>query len=179
MIQNIAYLVDDGSMRPLPVSLGEEDRDYSKAQQWWGGGYGLRWKTEQAWVELFRGIPFSAFPTPNWDGVVILGIPEWIAPHNAAIYNADGSLRFHLKTPKQLTRHFPGYVHTADEVARLEPEGIWQVGWNTNDFGEICTWEAPYLMWAHIGLHCDVYERRYFAPDTGEFDMTHFHVARQ
>lgn len=176
MIQSIAYLADDGSMCPLPVSLGEEDLDCSKAHQWWGGGYGLRWKAEQGWVELFRGIPLSAFPTPNWDGVVILGIPEWLAPHNAAIYNADGSLRFHLKTPKQLTRHFPGYVHTPEEVARREPEGIFQVGWGFGD--GISDWDRPW-MWARISLHCDVYEQRYFDPETGEFDMTHFHVARR
>lgn len=176
MIQNIAYLADDGSMRPLPISLGEEDRDYSKAQQWWEGGYGLLWESERGRVELFREIPLSAFPTPNWDGVVILGNPEWIAPHNAAIYNADGSLRFRLKTPKPLTRYLPGYVHTPEEVAKLEPEGIFQVGWG---FGDGIPYSERPWMWARIGLHCDVYEQRYFDPDTGEFDTIHFHVARR
>lgn len=147
--------------------------------------FGIKWVCNGETHIFDLGYVSGIEPTPCMDGFVVVypdfhSVPEvFKPPHNAAIYNADGSLRLRLKTPKPLARHLPGYVHSPDEVARLEPEGIWQVGWNTNDFGEICTWEAPYVMWAHIGLHRDVYERRYFDPNTGEFDMTHSHVARR
>lgn len=168
-ITNPRYILADG-------------RDISVEEWTHESKFGIKWESiGQSHIFDF-GYCVGLEPTPSMDGFVVVypdfhKVPTCFKPpHNAAIYNADGSLRFHLKTPKHLTRHFPGYVHTADEVARYQPEGIFQVG---RGFGDgISDWDRPW-MWASISLHCDVYEQRYFDPDTGEFDMTHFHVARR
>lgn len=178
MLKNAAYFKKNGDIQHLPPLWEIIDNDFSRSQQWWQGGYGLRWEHEENLIELFPGVPLSAYPTPYGAGVVIVGLPDFPSPNDAAIYNVDGSFRCHLKAPKPLSWHLPGYIHSPEQIAKISPEGFWQVGWRTNDFWEICTWEAPYLMWANIGLHCDVYERRYFDPDTGEFDLEHFHTGR-
>lgn len=145
--------------------------------------FGIKWRYRGAEYVMDCGYAIQAVPLPESDGFLIV-YPDFhkaplTHPDNAAIYNADGSLRFRLKAPKPLSRHWPGYVHTAGQIEKHPAEGFLQVGWNVNDFGELCTWEAPYLMWANIGLHCDVYERRYFDPATGEFDLDHYSTARR
>lgn len=179
MLKNIAYFSDTGSLIRLPALWEQPDTDFAASYAWWQGGYGLAWEHVDKTVQLFPGVPISAYPTPNADSVIVLDAPGMSVPNNAAIYNADGSLRFRLKAPKPLSRHWPGYVHTPEQIEKHPSEGFWQVGWNVNDFGDLCTWEAPYLMWANIGLHCDVYERRYFDPKTGEFDLEHYSTARR
>jgi hypothetical protein len=176
-MQDIHYLDRDGLV--IGPMLDHEGRVLLITQEQ-PAPKGAKWSVESGSVSIMFNEWIDFYPTPNLDGLVVLypigASAPYAPPNNAAIYNADGSLRFHLKTPKHLTRHFPGYVHTADEVARLEPEGIFQVGWGFGD--GISDWDRPW-MWARISLHCDVYEQRYFDPDTGEFDMTHFHVARR
>ena len=151
-----------------------QDAPSPKGASWWLGNQQIELSFD-SWIDMY--------PTPEHDGLVVI-FPKDDAtpfqyPDNAAIYNADGSLRFRLRAPKPLSRHWPGYVHTAEQIEKRPPEGFWQVGWNVNDFGALCAWEAPYLMWANIGLHCDVYERRYFDPKTGEFDLEHYSTARR
>ncbi|MBL8413451.1 MAG: hypothetical protein JNM42_03330 [Propionivibrio sp.] len=176
MLEEIAYSNLAGELVVLPKLWMQADPDFVHAHAWWQGGYGLCWKYKGQQIQLFAGIPLSAFPTPMGDGVLIIDAPGMDAPDNAAIYNADGSLRFRLKAPKPLSRHWPGYVHTPEQIEKRPPEGFWQVGWGCGD--GITDFSRPW-MWANIGLHCDVYERRYFDPKTGEFDLEHYSTARR
>jgi hypothetical protein len=141
---------------------------------------GVQWAFEGREIKIDFGYEVDAYPTPEFDGVVVV-FPNYEEvpyqhPDNAAIYNADGTLRLRLKAPKPLARHLPGYIHTPQEVAELEPEGFWQVGWGCGD--GITEIGKPW-MWAHIGLWRDVYERRYFDPATGLFDLEHYSTARR
>jgi hypothetical protein len=168
-ITNPRYILGDG-------------RDISVEEWTHESKFGIKWESNGQSHIFDFGYCVGLEPTPSMDGFVVVypnfhKVPACFKPpHNAAIYNADGSLRFHLKTPKPLTRHLPGYVHSPEEVAKLEPEGIFQVGWG---FGDGIPYSERPWMWARIGLYCDVYEQRYFDPNTGEFDMTYFHVARR
>jgi len=148
-----------------------QDAPSPKGASWLLGGKRVVLRFD-SWIDMY--------PTPEHDGMVAIFPIDDAAifqhPDNAAIYNADGSLRFRLKAPKPLSRYLPGYVHTPEQVAKLPPEGFWQAGWGCGD--GITDIYRPW-MWAHIGLWCDVYERRYFDPATGEFDLEHFSVSRR
>lgn len=142
--------------------------------------FGVKWACDGREYLLDFGYEVDAYPTPTLDGIIIV-YPDFhkaplTHPDNAAIYNADGSLRFRLKAPKPLSSHWPGYVHTPEQIKKRPPEGFWQVGWGCGD--GITDFSRPW-MWANIGLHCDVYERRYFDPKTGEFDLEHYSTARR
>jgi hypothetical protein len=176
MLEEIAYSNQAGDLIFLPKLWMQADPDFVHAHAWWQGGYGLCWKYRGQQIKLFPGIPLSAFPIPMGDGVLILDAPGMDAPDNAAIYNPDGTLRFQLKAPKPLARRLPGYIHTPEEVGRLEPKRFWQVGWGCGD--GILDFNRPW-MWAHIGLWRDEYERRYFDPVTGEFDLEHISTVRR
>jgi hypothetical protein len=120
--------------------------------------------------------------TPLYDAFVMV-FPKWPAapfqlPNNAAIYNADGSLRCQLFVPKVLTPSLPGTTLTAEDIKRMPPDGFWEIGTRVNEFGDVCDWLAPYLMWANIGYGYDTYECRYFDPTTGVFDTEHFSAGR-
>lgn len=141
---------------------------------------GASWQMGNEQIKLRFDSWIDMYPTPEYDGLVVI-FPRDDAsifqfPDNAAIYNPDGTLRFRLKAPKPLARRLPGYIHTPEEVGRLKPEGFWQVGWGCGD--GILDFNRPW-MWAHIGLWRDVYERRYFDPATGEFDLEHYSTARR
>jgi len=168
-ITNLNYILSDGQ------EVSFEDWTHESK-------FGIKWVCNGETHVFNFGYSAGIEPTPCMGGFVVVypdfhKVPTCFkSPHNAAIYNADGSLRLRLKAPKPLARHLPGYIHTAEEVAKLEPEGIWQIGWGFGD--GITDFERPW-MWARIGLHCDVYEQRYFDPNTGEFNMVHFHIARR
>lgn len=127
-----------------------------------------------AWVDML--------PTPTCDGLVVYGFPEdharFPCPNNAAIYNADGSLRCQLVPPPVLARSLPGTTLTPEQIHRMVPDGFWDIGARINEFGEACEWLAPYTMWATIGYGYDTFECRYFDPRTGKFDDEHFSVGR-
>lgn len=148
-----------------------QDAPSPKGASWWLGNKQIELSFD-SWIDMY--------PTPEHDGLVVI-FPKDDAtpfqyPDNAAIYNADGSLRFRLKAPKPLSRHWPGYVHTPEQIEKRPSEGFWQVGWGCGE--GITDFSRPW-MWANIGLHCDVYERRYFDPKTGEFDLEHYSTARR
>lgn len=169
-VEDFRILTPEGDAIPLKNNSGKST-------------FGVKWRCCGDEHIMDCGYAIQAVPLPESDGFLII-YPNFHKaplnhPNNAAIYNADGSLRFRLKAPKPLSRHWPGYVHTPEQIEKRPSEGFWQAGWNVNDFGELCIWEAPYLMWANIGLHCDVYERRYFDPKTGEFDLEHYSTARR
>lgn len=176
-MEGLGYLdkegVDIGPMLDIDgrVIHLSQDAPSPKGASWWLGGKLIELRFD-SWIDMY--------PTPEHDGLVVIfpkdDATPFLFPDNAAIYNADGSLRFRLKAPKPLSRHLLGYVHASEEMARLEPEGFWQVGWGCGD-GIIDSYRP--WMWAHIGLHCDVYERRYFDPATGEFDLEHYSTARR
>lgn len=124
-----------------------------------------------AWVDML--------PTPTCDGLVVYGFPEdhprFSCPNNAAIYNADGSLRCQLIPPPVLARSLPGTTLTPEQIHRMQPDGFWNVGCGRGDGIE--DGETPW-MWAHIGYGYDTFECRYFDPRTGKFDDEHFSVGR-
>lgn len=166
-VEDFRILTPEGEAIPLKNNSGKST-------------FGIKWKYRDDEYVMNCGYAIQAVPLPESDGFLIV-YPYFhkaplSPPDNAAIYNADGSLRCRLKAPKPLSRHLPGYVHTSEEVARLSAEGFWQVGWGCGD--GITDIYRPW-MWAHIGLHCDVYERRYFDPATGEFDLEHYSTARR
>ena len=141
--------------------------------------FGIKW-VYQGKEHLFDfGYAIQSTPLPSFDGFVIV-FPyfhksPFQLPDNAAVYNCDGTLRFRLKAPKPLSRHLPGYVHTPEHVEQLDPEGFSQVG---RGYGDGITDATRPWMWAYIDLWYDVYERRYFDPTTGEFDLQHFSTFR-
>ena len=89
---------------------------------------GVQWEFKEKEIRMNFGYEVDAFPTPVFDGVAVV-FPNYEKapynhPDNAAVYNADGTLRFRLKAPKPLSRHLPRYIHTPEEVARLEMRNI-------------------------------------------------------
>ncbi|MCM8566977.1 hypothetical protein [Thauera linaloolentis] len=175
-MQELYYLDKNGqTIGPMLTDSGKiklitQNQPAPRGATWTLGAKTITIMFDQ-WIDLY--------PTPLLDGLVVLyprGSPEpYVHPDNAAIHNANGSFRCHLKAPKPLSKHLPGYVHTPEQVAKLPTEGFWQVGWGCGD--GIRDFSRPW-MWANIGLHCDIYERRYFDPDTGKFDLEHFHTGR-
>lgn len=161
-------LTRDGRIRRLP-----EESPALKGTTWLHCGRRVTIMFD-AWVEIC--------PTPTFDGLVVYGYPwghnEFGRPDNAVIYNADGTLRCRLRAPVPLVRQLPGYTLTPEQIAKLKPEGFWQVGWRVNEFGQVCDWLAPYVMWAEIGLFEYAYECRFFDPTTGEFDLKHAAAGR-
>jgi hypothetical protein len=166
-VEDFRILTPEGDALPLKNNSGKST-------------FGIKWRYQGDEHVMDCGYAIQAVPLPESDGFLIV-YPYFHKapmnpPDNAAIYNADGTLRFRLKAPNPLSRHWPGYVHTPEQIEKSAPEGFWQVGWGCGD--GITDIYRPW-MWANIGLHCDVYERRYFDPKTGEFDLEHYSTARR
>ncbi len=166
-VKDFRILTPDGDVIPFKNNSGKST-------------FGVKWRCCGDEHIMDCGYAIQAVPLPELDGFLIV-YPNFHKaplhhPDNAAIYNADGSLRFRLKAPKPLSRHWPGYVHTPEQLEKRPSEGFWQIGWGCGD--GITDFSRPW-MWANIGLHCDVYERRYFDPKTGDFDLEHYSTARR
>ena len=176
-MEDVHFLDSSGNdLGPVLTSAGRiqrlpEDSPALKGAIWSHCGQQIRLMFD-AWVEVC--------PTPTLDGLVVYGYPkdhkEFGRPDNAAIYNADGTLRCRLAVPRPLTRYLPGTTSSADVVAQMQADGFWQIGRGYGDGIE--DRNVPW-MWADIGYGFDAYERRYFDPRSGKFDQLHFSIGRR
>lgn len=167
MIRELKYLTRDGN-----------EIHY---EEWKSGSkFGLCWIADDGFHRMSFGCSIVACPSPDWSSLIFV-FPEWPVapfqtPDNAAIYNADGTLRCQLKAPKVLTQAFPGCTLSAREIATMPPDGFWNIGRGCSD--GIKDFSVPW-MWAEIGYGYDFFERRYFDPRTGQFDTEHFSAGRR
>lgn len=168
-MRNICFLTKDG-------------KSVSKSEWRTGSKRGLEWDADDGPHRFAYDFAIGVCIAPLQDAFV-LDFPKWPDapfqhPNNAAIYNADGSLRCQLIPPPVLARSLPGSTLTPEQIRRMVPDGFWDIGVRINEFGEACEWLAPYAMWANIGYGYDTFECRYFDPRTGKFDDEHFSVGR-
>lgn len=165
-MRNICFLTKDGKSVP-------------KSEWRTGSKRGLEWDADDGPHRLAYDFAIGVCIAPLQDAFV-LDFPKWPDapfqhPNNAAIYNADGSLRCQLIPPPALARSLPGTTLTPEQIHRMQPDGFWNVGCGRGDGIE--DGETPW-MWAHIGYGYDTFECRYFDPRTGKFDDEHFSVGR-
>lgn len=169
IVDELKYVGNEGELlRPIGVEPPTRPPPETRGIKWRVGG-------RRVWLKF--GCWVLAFPTPARDGVAVVfpfGEVEsgYGAPDNAAIFNADGSLRFRLKSPSLLARYVPGY-NMPEKYIR--PWGFSQIGCKVGKRG----FDGRWWMWAYITIaDTDCYETRYFDPDTGEFDQEHYSVSR-
>lgn len=177
VVSDLAYIDSSGQDFGLVVDAEGRMRVLDEDQP---APRGIRWIADDREIRLVFDAWVEFCVAPEIGAVVVYGFPSnhksFARPDNAAIYNADGTVRCRLRVPKVLARAFPGCTLTPEAIAVLPPDGFWRIGKGCSD--GIKDLSVPW-MWAEIGYGYDFFERRYFDPRTGRFDTTHFSAGRR
>lgn len=117
--------------------------------------------------EISKNRCFFAYPTvDNLHVVAIYPLEdiEFPSPHNAVIYNADGSLHKVLTPPKLISQLAINRLGKDNPPQPYAPDSIYfeRVRWDKNSQGELVT-----SVW--IGYDREWHENRVLDPETGEF----------
>ncbi len=100
---------------------------------------GVKWTTENSETILYE--PFQrliGWPTPSLDSVVVIyptDHPQYNAPNNAVVYQADGSIKFQLQMPSLISEV------ARKQVGSMKSGGIFdeyfeKVDWDTDSNGQ-------------------------------------------